>query len=398
MDKIGQADWLLSSKSQKVIAALESVRPGCARFVGGCVRNTIMDRPVDDIDIATQLTPEIVMTALKAADIRAIPTGIEHGTITAILDSEPFEITTLRRDVETDGRRAVVAFTEDWREDAMRRDFRLNALYAEPNGTLHDPVGGGIEDAKNGRVIFIGDGDERLREDYLRILRFFRFNAWYGADIDADGLAACARQSAGLEKIAAERIWKELKKLLAAPDPREAVLKMAESGVLAQILPSANIEGVEKFDNVTTTPDPMQRLMALLSPRDETIEHVVSSLKMSNDERGRLDSWVAAHNGMNSALMEGLARHRAYYRFGVQAVLDVLALQQGGHSDRLKNALNEIENWQRPNFPIGGDDALAAGLKGIEIGRALKTLERNWIESNFELDREALLEQLKNLS
>ena len=245
------ANWLEATSTKKVMAALEAVRPGGARFVGGCVRNTLMDRPVDDIDIATQLKPEETLAALEAHKIRAIPTGIEHGTVTAGFEGEPFEITSLRRDVETDGRRAVVAFTDDWTEDAQRRDFRMNALYAAPNGELFDPVGGGYDDALAGRVIFIGDADARLREDYLRILRFFRFNAWYGAGVDADGLAACARQKQGLEKIARERIWKELKKLLSAPAPRPAVQAMAESGVLDEILPDHH--GLDVLHNLELT-------------------------------------------------------------------------------------------------------------------------------------------------
>ncbi|MEO0786976.1 MAG: CCA tRNA nucleotidyltransferase, partial [Pseudomonadota bacterium] len=185
-------------------------------------------------------------------------TGYEHGTITAIADHRPYEITTLRKDVETDGRRAVVAFTEDWAEDAGRRDFRLNALYADPDGTVHDPVGGGLEDAASGRVIFIGDADERLREDYLRILRFYRFNAWYGAGIDPEGQAACARQREGLAKIAAERTWKEFEKLLRAPDPTAALAAMEEGRVLAQILPGASAARFGAFLEVVDTPwDPL---------------------------------------------------------------------------------------------------------------------------------------------
>ncbi|HRX75594.1 MAG TPA: CCA tRNA nucleotidyltransferase, partial [Hyphomonas sp.] len=213
------------------MAALEAARPGGSRFVGGCVRNTLRGIPADDIDIATQILPEDVIRALDAAGIRSVPTGLDHGTITAVVSGAPFEITTLRRDVETDGRRAVVAFTDRWEEDAERRDFRLNAIYAGPDGTLHQVVPGSVDDALAGRVIFIGDADQRLREDYLRILRFFRFNAWYGAGVDADGLAACKRQKEGLAKIARERIWKELKRLLQAPDPSEAMLAMEEGGV-----------------------------------------------------------------------------------------------------------------------------------------------------------------------
>ena len=237
---LSSAPWLDWPGTRAVMAALEAARPGGARFVGGCVRNALRGLAVDDIDIATQLTPEATLAALQAADIRAIPTGIDHGTVTAIIEGRPFEITSLRRDVETDGRRAVVAFTEDWAEDAQRRDFRLNAIYAGPDGTLHEVVPGSIEDALAGRVIFIGDGDQRLKEDYLRILRFFRFNAWYGAEVDAEGLAACTRQKDGLAKIARERIWKELKRLLEAPDPSDAMLAMEESGVLAAILPEAS--------------------------------------------------------------------------------------------------------------------------------------------------------------
>ncbi len=178
MMSIAHAAWLKAPATRALIDALEAARPGGNRFVGGCVRNALMGLPADDVDIATQLTPDETMAAARAAGLEPIPTGIEHGTVTIISAHTPFEVTTLRRDVETDGRRAVVAFTEDWAEDAMRRDFRLNALYAAPDGAVFDPTGGGVDDAKAGRVIFIGDADERIREDYLRILRFFRFNAW----------------------------------------------------------------------------------------------------------------------------------------------------------------------------------------------------------------------------
>ena len=248
------------------------------------MRNAIMGRSVDDIDIATQLTPDATLDALKTANIRAIPTGIEHGTVTAIVEGQPFEITSLRRDVETDGRRAVVAFTDDWTEDAQRRDFRLNALYAAPDGTVFDPVGGGVDDALAGRVIFIGDADERLREDYLRILRFFRFNAWYGAGIDADGLAACQRQGQGLAKIAKERIWKELKKLLTAPRPLPVLVAMEQTGVLDDVLPDH--DGTDRLHDLDLTeqltgvqPDPMLRLMALLPRSALAVQQTHAALR-----------------------------------------------------------------------------------------------------------------------
>jgi len=369
------------------MAALEAVRHGSARFVGGCVRNTLMGRPVDDIDIATQLTPDRVLDALGAAGIRAIPTGIEHGTVTAVCEGRPFEITTLRRDVETDGRRAVVAFTEDWAEDAARRDFRLNALYAEPDGTLHDPTGGGLEDAAHGRVIFIGDADQRLVEDYLRILRFFRFNAWYGAGIDADGLAACARQKRGLEKIAAERTWKELRKLLAAPAPHEAVKAMAAAGVLEVILPMASVGGALGLAEARTT-DPMTRLIALL-PRDPEVATAVSrSLRLSNREAERLRAWASVDVPDGSP--EGL--RALAYRFGKEAVLDLLA--GSAEEPAYEDARAHLESWEVPVLPVRGQDLLDRGFSGPEIGAALKGLEDWWVDQDFQPGREALLDRL----
>lgn len=389
----GQA-WLEDASVREVMAALEAARPGGSRFVGGCVRNTLRGKPVDDIDIATQLQPDAVMQAMKAASIRALPTGIDHGTVTAIAGGRPFEITTLRRDVETDGRRAVVAFTEDWEEDAARRDFRLNAVYAEADGTLHDPTGGGIEDAGAGRVIFIGDADTRLREDYLRILRFFRFNAWYGAGIDEAGLAACARQKDGLKQIAAERTWKELKKLLSAPDPVKAMRAMADSGVLAVILPkTVGTDGLHDLHLTEqlcrTGPDPMQRLMAIIPRSLVAVRAVAKSLRLSNAEAARLQAWVEAElPDLRHLTGRGLRSH--LYRHGKQPLADRAMLS----AHDVRDLLAAIRAWKKPDFPIGGDDALEAGLEGPEIGRALRQLEAWWVEEDFTPDREALLKEL----
>ena len=389
------ADWLEAASTQNVIAALEAARPGGSRFVGGCVRNTLMSRPVDDIDIATQLKPEETLAALEAANIKAIPTGIEHGTVTAVMDGEPFEITSLRRDVETDGRRAVVAFTEDWAEDAQRRDFRMNALYAAPNGEVFDPVGGGYDDALAGRVIFIGDADARLREDYLRILRFFRFNAWYGAEIDVDGLAACARQKQGLEKIARERIWKELKKLLAAPTPRRAVQAMDEAGVLDEILPEHHgldvLHDLELTEQLTgVQPDSMLRLQALLPRSAPAVQQTQAALRLSNEEASRLTTW-AADNLPEPVGMNGRELRATLYWHGKQAVVD-RAMLAGAD---IRDLLAAVRAWHPPDFPIGGEDALAIGLKGKAIGAALSRVARIWVDSDFDLDREALLELLE---
>ena len=389
------ADWLEAASTQNVIAALEAARPGGSRFVGGCVRNTLMSRPVDDIDIATQLKPEETLAALEAANIKAIPTGIEHGTVTAVMDGEPFEIPSLRRDVETDGRRAVVAFTEDWAEDAQRRDFRMNALYAAPKGEVFDPVGGGYDDALAGRVIFIGDADARLREDYLRILRFFRFNAWYGAEIDVDGLAACARQKQGLEKIARERIWKELKKLLAAPTPRRAVQAMDEAGVLDEILPEHHgldvLHDLELTEQLTgVQPDSMLRLQALLPRSAPAVQQTQAALRLSNEEASRLTTW-AADNLPEPVGMNGRELRATLYWHGKQAVVD-RAMLAGAD---IRDLLAAVRAWNPPDFPIGGEDALAIGLKGKAIGAALSRVARIWVDSDFDLDREALLELLE---
>jgi poly(A) polymerase len=287
--RLQPADWFEGRATAAVFDALEAAGgEGCARFVGGCVRNAVLGCAVDDVDIATTLEPGAVMAALKAAKLKAIPTGVEHGTVTAVSHHQPFEITTLRRDVETDGRRAVVNFTTDWAEDAARRDFTLNALYAGRDGVVIDPLGSGLADARAGRIVFVGDAETRIREDYLRILRFFRFLAWYGTGgPDAVGVAACAALKGGIARLAAERINKELLKLLAAADPRGSMRLMAETGVLAEILPEAS--GLGRLEGLVAVagPDPVLRLAALL-PGGAAGADVARRLRLSNAERDRL--------------------------------------------------------------------------------------------------------------
>ena len=392
------ADWLTRPATKAVMDALEAARPGGARFVGGCVRNHLRGMVVDDIDIATQLTPEAAMAALDAAGVRVIATGFEHGTVTAISGGAPYEITSLRRDVETDGRRAVVAFTEDWAEDALRRDFRMNAIYAGADGTMFAPIEGSIEDAVEGRVVFIGDGDARLREDYLRALRFFRFNAWYGAKIDEEGLEACARQKDGLQKIAAERIWKELKKTLAAPDPSAAMTAMDDSGVLGVVLPNASTNGLPALIAAELAggiaPDPMRRLMAMTARRLRDVAVLAEALKISNAERTRLEAW--ADPGLPHVLHRDAKALRAtLYEHGSEAVLDRGILEAADQGVSPADLASAAGDWVRPVFPIGGDDMLSLGLSGPEIGGALRGLEQAWIENDFTLTRAALLGRLK---
>ncbi|WP_306003388.1 CCA tRNA nucleotidyltransferase [Brevundimonas sp. C43] len=375
--------WLESQATRAVMQALEVAGgAGCARFVGGCVRNSLLGQPVDDIDIATRLRPEQTMAALKAAGLKAVPTGVEHGTVTGVSERRPYEITTLRRDVETDGRRAVVAFTEDWAEDAARRDFRLNALYADAAGTVFDPTGGGLEDAAAGRIVFVGEAETRIREDYLRILRFFRFYAWYGrGEPDAVGLAACAALKGGMAQLSAERVSKEVLKLLAAPDPRAAVRAMAETGVLAQVLPQA--QPLPLFEAMCDlTDDPVMRLSALLPADAAGVMEIAGGLRLSNAVRDRLAA-VADGPAVSPTMSDAEAR-AAIYRLGRRAFEDRLIRAEaagGGDGARLR-AL--AADWTPLKMPVGGRDLARLGLKlGPETGRLLKAFEDGWVADDF---------------
>ncbi|WP_287899953.1 CCA tRNA nucleotidyltransferase [Brevundimonas sp.] len=388
--------WLRAASTRAVMAALAAAGgTDCARFVGGCVRNSLMGQPVDDIDIATRLRPEQTIQALKAAGLKAVPTGVEHGTVTGVSGHRPYEITTLRRDVETDGRRAVVAFTEDWAEDAARRDFRLNALYADAQGTVFDPTGGGLADAAAGRVVFVGEAETRIREDYLRILRFFRFYAWYGRGApDTTGLAACARLKDGMARLSAERVSKELLKLLAAPDPRPALRAMTYSGVLAQILPEA--EPPAMFEAMCAlSPDPALRLSALLPEDEAAVRAAARRLRLSNALRDRLAVMVADGPPVAPGAAPAAAR-AALYRLGRAAFEDRLARAEakGGGDGAPLRAL--AETWTPPRMPVGGRDLARLGVApGPETGRLLKAFEADWIAADFPSDgHEARLQAL----
>ncbi|OGN41370.1 MAG: poly-A polymerase [Caulobacterales bacterium RIFCSPHIGHO2_01_FULL_67_30] len=378
--------WLEAKATRAVMAALQAAGgPDCARFVGGCVRNSLLGQPVDDIDIATRLRPEETMAALQAAGLKAVPTGLEHGTVTGVSERKPYEITTLRRDVETDGRRAVVAFTEDWAEDAARRDFRLNALYADAAGTVFDPTGGGLADAAKGRIVFVGEAETRIREDYLRILRFFRFQAWYGrGEPDASGLTACAALKAGMAQLSAERVSKELLKLLAARDPRSTVRAMAETGVLGQVLPEA--QPLNLFEAMCgLTGDPVLRLSALLPADEGAVVRIAGSLRLSNGMRDRLAAAVAEGPVVAPDMTEAEAR-AAIYRLGRGAFEDRLTRAEaaGGDGAALRRLAAE---WTPPKMPVGGRDLARLGLKpGPETGRVLNAFETGWIADDFPSD------------
>jgi poly(A) polymerase len=378
---------------------------GEARFVGGAIRNTLLGKPVGDIDIATPLTPDEVGKRLTAAGIAFVPTGIEHGTLTAIVEGKPFEITTLRRDVTTDGRHAVVAFTDDWSLDAPRRDFTMNALYADAGGEVFDYVGG-IEDLKAGRVRFVGDATRRIREDYLRILRLFRFHAWSGkGEIDAEALRAAAAEKGGIAKLSGERIAKEMLRLLEAENPAAVLRLMESSGILVDVLPGeaniARLDGLAKIDAANFfTPDGLLRLAALL-PHDETLAgRIADRWKLSNDARARLADIADAGEKIMPDLSVCEAR-KLLYRLGVRSFKDRLFLkwaEDGKASNAVswRALLALADTWERPRFPLGGRDVMLAGVpQGPLVGQVLGEVEEWWIDNDFAADGISLAERLK---
>jgi poly(A) polymerase len=400
MTRLDPQPWMSARSTRKLMKAL-----GEARFVGGAIRNTLLGKSVSDIDIATPLTPDKVGTLLAAAGIHFVPTGIEHGTVTAIVDGKPFEVTTLRRDVTTDGRHAVVAFTDDWQLDAERRDFTMNALYATADGEIFDFVGG-IEDLKAGRVRFVGDAARRIREDYLRILRLFRFHAWYGkGEIDTEALRAAAAEKGGIAKLSGERIAKEMLRLLEAENPAPVLRLMATSEILADVLPGeanvARLESLAKIDAANLfVPDALLRLAALL-PQDKAFADQVSSRwKLSNEARDRLADIAGAREKIVPHLAIREAR-KLLYRLGVRSFKDRVFLkwaQDAKPSTAVswRALLALTDAWQRPRFALTGRDVMLAGVpEGPLVGQVLGEVENWWIDSDFTDDEFSLAERLK---
>lgn len=404
---LGRPAWMSRPETDAVMDALEAAGGvGCARFVGGCVRNSLIGRRVDDVDIATWLEPDAVMAALEAAGLRAEPTGLEHGTVTAICKGRPYEITTLRRDVETDGRRATVSFTRDWAEDAARRDFRLNALYADRQGEIFDPTGEGVRDAAAGRIVFVGAPEARIREDYLRILRLFRFQAWYGREpLAADALSACAALREGMSRLAAERISRELLKLLAADDPRSAVRAMAECGVLAIVLPHGfDLERFDRLVGIETeqlfTCDPELRLAALGAVSEPAALALGRGLRLSNALQARLVGAAGMQPRLTSWMSPRELR-RAIHALGQATLSDRIKLAwaasprpAAGAQWRGLDAL--ATTWTPPALPITGDDILKAGVpRGPLVGEVMREVEAWWIDHDFIDDKFSAIEKLK---
>lgn len=391
--------WMTAPETRAVIAAL-TAKGTAVRFVGGCVRDAIVHRAVKDIDIATADVPADVAALLEAAGLRAIPTGIEHGTVTAVSGHRPFQITTLRVDVEPLGRKARVAFTGDWVADAERRDFTLNALYLDPDGTLYDPTGG-LADLHAGRVRFVGDATTRIEEDTLRILRFFRIFAHYGRGVaDASALAACRTHAAGLSNLSPERVAQELLRILAASDPAAVLALMMATGVLPVVLPSATDLGrlatLSRLDGAD--PDPVRRLAAVLGTDSAGARAVAESLRLPGRDRDRLES-LAELPQVSPEAAEPVLR-RALYRVGAQKFRDDVYLRWAEDSDGTQPGWRRLlafpDRWAPPVFPLTGDDALAAGIaRGPAVGEALTRVENWWIDSDFAPDRAACLAELR---
>jgi poly(A) polymerase len=387
------APWLDDPAVRRLLDALARGGVG-ARFVGGCVRDTLLGRAIGDIDLAVDQPPEIVVRALEAAAIKVVPTGIKHGTVTAVIERRPFELTTLRRDVETDGRRAVVAFTDDWLVDASRRDFTFNALYVAPDGTLFDPFDGRA-DLAVGRVRFIGDADRRIEEDRLRVLRFFRFYAWFGhPPIDGEGFAACRRNAATLGALSAERVAKELLRLLAAPAPADALEAMVEAGALDHWLPE--YDGAARLRALVgregDQPDPVRRLAAIVSSPS-----VARRLRLSTQESLRLQLMLSPENAVHLA-GDARALRAQVYRLGTSLFIDRVLLAVDAPGD-WRAAVALARSWTPPDLPVSGADVLKLGLEpGHKVGRLLEAVEQWWIAGDFSADRAACLAELKRLA
>jgi poly(A) polymerase len=401
--KLPPQDWLTAPATRAVVDALTR-DGGQARFVGGCVRDAWLGRAVKDIDLATPDPPDAVMQRLQRAGIRAIPTGIEHGTVTAVVDGRHFEITTLRHDVETFGRHARVAFTDDWDADAARRDFTMNALSADPDGTLHDPFGG-IDDLEAGRVRFVGDAEARIREDVLRLLRFFRFQAWYGTgEPDKPAIEACARLAPLLPTLSGERVAAEILRLLMAPDPASAMALMRDRGVLQPILPElTDIERLRLLvliEDETENRDAIRRLAALLPRETAAALAVAQRLKLSNADRDRLAAIASPANTIASTSDER-AQRKALHRLGAALFRDLVLLgwaEHPGAAKRHRELLAAADAWVPAALPVKGQDLLALGVApGPEVGRLLAEIERWWEEGDYRATREDCLSKARAL-
>ncbi len=396
--KLKPKDWMTAKETKAVMDALGE---GKALFVGGCVRNMLMGFPVEDIDIATQWTPPEVMKRLEKAGIKAIPTGIDHGTVTAVLNKKHFEITTLRRDVETDGRRAVVVFTKDWLEDAERRDFTMNTMLADVKGNIYDPTGKGLVDLEKGKVKFVGDAKTRIAEDYLRILRFFRFHAIYGkGKPDETALKACKAGAKNIAKLSKERITQEFFRILSVDNPMDILGLMFKNNVLKQF----HCSGYDpdffghlcEFQNRYNLAFIASRLFAVAGLKQKNVTSMEKLLlipKVFKKDIEAIDKVLNLPDLDNDPTVR-----RAVYLYGRTSTAQALMMEVA--QDRVMNgyapkALKIIQKWDIPELPVNGEDLKRAGIKpGPDMGKALQKIEDWWIKGDFKVDKKACLARL----
>lgn len=391
--KITPKDWMTAQETLALFNYMQGILPETEPqllLVGGCVRNTLLDKPVEDIDFATPRTPEEVTKILEQNGVKIIPTGLQHGTVTAILNSQRFEITTLRHDTETDGRHAIVEFTDDWLEDAKRRDFTINTLLMDAKGNVFDPLGQGIEDIKNRKIRFVGTPAKRIEEDHLRILRFFRFTALYGDGFDQDGLKACRAAAHTIENLSKERVTQEFFKIIASDKPYEVLAKMFENGVLKDF--EFSDYDAEFFEHFCTFQSRYNlnalsaRLFVMASLRFENIkvmEKYILFPKVFLKDMKHLNGTLNLPD-----LSCDHAVKVAIYKFGRSITAQALMIELV--QDRVMNgyaptALDIIQNWDTPDFPITGDDLMKRGMTaGPELGKELNRLEQEWIDNGFK--------------
>jgi poly(A) polymerase len=392
--------WMQSTEIKSIFAALDNK----ARLVGGCVRDALLSKAVKDIDIATTHLPQDTLKLLEKKHIRSIPTGIEHGTITAVIKGQNFEITTLRSDIECYGRHATVAFTDDWQQDAARRDFTINAMSCDLNGNLYDYFGG-YDDLNAGLVRFVGDASERCREDILRILRFFRFNAWYGKGaLSKDGITACANFAPQINNLSGERVQAEMLKLLAAPNPSKIIKTMQDKDITSHLFPlTINLKALESLINIEPKAqieiNPLLRLSSLLinaTLTNEIFNDFANRWKLSNKDKDYLYQLLFTYSNFYPQMP--LAEQRKLTRkAGTEIFIDVVALEFsvcGG--DEFIDIINKARQWPIPQFPISGKDLLAIGMKpGPMMGEALKQAEEWWESGGYKASAQEILEYIK---
>ncbi len=389
-------NWLSDADVKQLFSAFADAGQEL-RFVGGCVRDSVLEKPFVDLDAASTATPDEAMALLEKAGIRTIPTGIAHGTVTALVGQRSVEITTLRRDETTDGRHADVSFTKDWEEDAARRDFTMNALYVSEAGELFD-YHGGVADAKAGIVRFIGDADKRIKEDYLRILRFFRFHAHYAKTaFDADALRACGVHKDSIVRLSGERISHEMLKLLSAPQASESIAQMEESGILQPLLLSAQqLRGLIRLEQIPTILNmPLLKLASLLY--DEPHANAVGKRwRLSNYQMRQINQWLAYYTQIDVGLSEAKQKH--YRRkWGTEIYQESVMLAYANSTAEWQDfaLLLAVCEWVPPVFPVTGDDLKSAGIaEGKALGDALSRLEMLWEESDYTLTKSELLSRI----